>query len=200
MSSTLDTMNGQLAEMRRSDRLTQDLIASARVQADTAKREATISKSVLELAVKTFHAEQRAWVGVTHIESPRVTAGRDAVFEVTVRNVGKTPARVIKNSIVARIQLATAPLQTMYSPPTDRRTGSTVVLEPGMRVIVATPPIRRIPVPVVGALKSGKATLYVYGQFRYEDVFGSMHYTDYCFKAAKDLNSFSACKEYNEAN
>jgi hypothetical protein len=81
-------MNGQLTQMQESSQQTEALIAAARVQADSSKRQA-------ETGVRALVVTQRAWIApLGMVISPDTPLGKsDSIrMEILYSNVGREPA------------------------------------------------------------------------------------------------------------
>ncbi|MFI5126984.1 MAG: hypothetical protein ACHQJX_09165, partial [Candidatus Acidiferrales bacterium] len=155
------------------------------------------SQKVLNANLATAHLEQRAWVGVLGITSLKIKAAEPTDFQLMAVNSGRTPALHVKHLLTVKSMLTSQKFTFTHGPAMGAN--SDTVIQPNMQVpFVAEPDV---PTQAqIDAIKSGTATLRIYGRIDYEDVFGAKHYTKFCFILGRDLTSLEWCSEYNEAN
>ncbi|MCX6608512.1 MAG: hypothetical protein NTV52_33665 [Acidobacteria bacterium] len=165
------------------------------------------SRISLRASIEASRLDQRAWVGVTSVTLPECSDGTKPVFfyagcasrlGVNVENLGRSIARKYSLRAGAYIGESGLSVKPVYGPISD---SSVTVLFPRMTVSTYTPPFGN---PTnedqVTALRSGRATLFFFGEITYEDVSGTKRQTTFCFRLTKDLAGMVSCGSYNEAN
>jgi hypothetical protein len=142
--------------------------------------------------------DQRAWVGVIQGEKPaEIIADVGYVWYFRASNSGKTPA--LSARYVTSFWHEGERFVPEYPSPGPGENKSVTVIQPGERQILTTKPLR-MSREYLETLKSGTAHLYIYGQIQYDDIFGAIHCTMFCFVLQTDLQHLGACGEYNEVS
>lgn len=162
---------------------------------DTADRN---TKTTIRNAQDALHLDQRAWVGMTHMElqpAQPIAADTDVLFTAFITNSGKTPALIVKSKIHWK---GIGPGGPLVAAPMSTPQGY-VVLFPGTPLSVSTDPIR-LTHDELEILKTGTIVFKVWGEITYQDISNRPHWTHFCAFLAKDLKNLSACDEYNETD
>jgi len=203
---------GQFYEMYTGSRDTHILALAAKKQADKAE---TISSSLrdavsdmdaananarkaLDATIVQAEISERAWLSVTVAPYPNVhfEVGKPLDIRVTITNTGKTPALDVRSATYrTTINRRDSPSLTLPKPvytDKDYAMGGTVFPNShtfGDLVYLLTPEdVRRI--------DSMEVRIYVYGRIRYEDVFGSHHWVDFCTFLLPG-SAFAIYRKYN---
>jgi hypothetical protein len=138
--------------------------------------------------------EQRPWVGIDAVPQPLTATGD--TFNVTLQNVGKTPA--VDVYISGSVLLQDSPkisLSNEGTAPVQRFAGT---LFPG--AVHKIPIEFRIPLASVGALYHNQVYAVLRVSVAYKDVFHVAHTTQSCFYWQPNLRDVQACEGYNTVN
>ena len=136
----------------------------------------TETRATLEHLERSSRQELRAYVNVVSA----VMTGHESTVPtaaIVMRNCGKTPAYNVRSWI--SMWIAEYPLtETLTYPPHDFRTSSSILAPDGRETmfIRKSPPIAH---EYVKELGTHTGTIYVYGEIRYRDAFGSDRWTKY---------------------
>jgi voltage-gated potassium channel Kch len=151
--------------------------------------------------------DQRAWVGPVEMVEPQIREGHTLVFEIIVTNSGKTLARKVSTNVMTKSFPVGARFIPEYPVGKGRQPheGGAIVVFPGMKVSLTTPPIETLTKEAIEALRTNRIVLYIFGKITYEDVFGKSHLTTFCYFLRPEIGrpqlaTISACKTYNEAD
>lgn len=150
----------------------------------------------LDHTMRNSRLDQRAWVGPKIAElPPEIKAGISLKFGVEQINTGKTPAVNVRGITRGRSVLEGSAVVPYYPPMV--KGGSIGIIQPGAVTHQFTVPVVMTP-EQVDALETGEYIFYWYGEISYEDIFGGIHCTTYCFFLEPGLKSSSQCLGYNE--
>lgn len=164
-------------------------------------RKATITQK------NTIVLEERAWLGVIRFTSslaeqpevPYVQAGKEVRFVAQFTNTGKTPGKAISTVIAFNF----LPKETEVAPesmqPNPFTVQSTMVVQPGAIHFIQTLPTTFSAENILEAT-SGTKVLYVYGRIVYLDIFGNERHTEFCALLDQDLEAWTSCARYNNAD
>ena len=117
----------------------------------------------------TTKVQLRAYVVMSRSEFSGFDAGKDAVVQLVLKNLGQTPAYNFRARLAPHYGPAD---KQIILPPPDASDGEFMTLAPGHEVIVWW---REYPVdwqPHLHAMNAGLETLYIRGAFAYDDAFG----------------------------
>ncbi len=166
------------------------------------------SRAALDATIENFRLDQRAWVGPIHVILPEYVANGKQVYikegqpmkiGVFVANSGKTPALKVKNNFATRFLKAGDEFD-----PNDHIKKPSIqassVLQPGMNFSLKPLPEGNSSKSDVDDLTSGRYILYMFGLITYEDIFGRPHTSKFCLSLSPDLQTFTSCSIYNEAD
>jgi hypothetical protein len=178
---------------------------------------------ITDRQLEVMRTDERAWVEAhiaepppdSHPERPLMAVGSPIVVPMTIKNVGKTPARgvTVLTWVVAEPALVPVPLQCIYEPedcpaikrkfgillPNDVVPGTGYRTDRDLGQVVATSE---------EAMGYQNYTVYtaVFGVITYRDVFGMSHWTHFCAWHAKPAPqglrasyNTEACAEFNDA-
>jgi uncharacterized protein YecT (DUF1311 family) len=163
---------------------------------ETAKT-AMAARDAVEHSQQSMHLDQRAWVGVTHADVVSYVRDKPIKITVTITNVGRTPALELR----ARIRGAAFESSETFVPiyhTVDESSGVAVLMPQqitGYEITSKAP----LHVNERDAVFNGGGTYYLWGDFRYNDIFNYPHVTTFCFKMRRDLQAFTSCDSYNNA-
>lgn len=164
----------------------------------------------LEVTIEASRLEQRAWVGPTGLIPPGVSdgsrrvylkAGEQAVIGFQLTNSGRTPALSAIGRLRTQVLRTGEQFVAVYNA-VDTITSVAAVL-PGAQLLLQLPVPKQgtqIDQATIDELTSGKAILYLYGDYSYEDIFGRKHLTEFCTYLNRSLTSFDNCPTHNSAN
>lgn len=159
-------------------------------------------------AVETARIDQRAWIGGITITTKPATPqiGEVLSIEVTIRNVGKTPAKQVEGHVVVEPVASGASPKFEYAGDLSIKLG---LLQPNTDYLAILYPARSAstgqPAPLTGevysALQKGESRLYVHGRLDYRDIFKRSHWTTFCYSLRPPQFAFwDACAEHNDSD
>ena len=151
----------------------------------------------LEQQREAMRIERRAWIGVTEMQDLTISAGVPVGFRVIITNSGQTPGFITQSTVRARYQPIEETFSAVY---TGVNFSSRSVVHPGMRISTGAGEGRPVTETDVAAIRSEGGRFYIFGEIRYQDVFGVEHMTRYCQYVQPDLRTLSWCDSYNEAD
>ena len=201
-------MGGQLKEMQKSSADTSKLAEAASKQAESSANSATAAAdnatSTLQIArsagssVETMREnlrlEERAWVGpLSAVVQGNFKIGNKTQVVLRIANTGKTPAIVTDAPIVLR-PVPNGEDVKFFLP---KSVAERALLLPGMVEEKKVGPLDSA--PLLQDLKDGTRVLHVWGEIRYEDMFGRKHRTGFCFFFGDDLATHP-CASYAYAD
>jgi len=190
---TARQMDRFVVEADRISNSMQDAVARGKIAIEAS---AAQSKAALDSSIELARSEQRAWVGVTEVISPKGSTDR---FGVWITNSGRTPARNVIAKATTQYQSKEARFVPAYIDISAHRSVS--VIHPGMRVRVSTLATRgHLSAQEIDELNRGTHVLYIYGVITYVDAFGRSHWSKFCTVATGNLAEFQACDSYNDAS
>jgi len=158
------------------------------------------SWAVLDANIKRDRLDQRAWVGIIkHGEPTEIVPDVGHFWYFLARNSGKTPALSVKYIATFWAETKGERFVPVYPSAEPVKVTSVTVFQPGERQwLMGGPlPVRR---ETLEMLKNGTALLYIYGQIQYDDVFGDIHCTMFCYALNSDLQHLNAYEKYNEVS
>lgn len=177
----------QLRLMRRS-------MAVAESAALSAERSVETMQDTAKRQLRAYVSIDRAWIEFPEPGVPRVT--------VVIKNAGQTPAHNLHHWIHQWIE--TYPLRVKLPEPPEGFVMSASLLGTGathnMQITSPQPIIKS---PFFEQIGTPDATIYVYGEVTYRDVFGQKHFLKYRLMHGGPHKSppgiLSPCEEGNEA-
>jgi hypothetical protein len=166
----------------------QAAVASAR----SAEQSAQAARASAEAARDTAELAKRAWVHATEFRlSLKSQPGENSALEVSVANLGSTPARelrVASSFLVCDEMPADVPLKARVH---------NVALGPGVSFSLAH--FLRVSPAEYLAISSGRKLLVASGHAQYSDVFGVERETRWCAVYDSNVKAFLAAAEGNAA-
>lgn len=161
------------------------------------------AEKTLNATLENFRTEQRAWVGLKLIVNesmgfgePFLQEGKKINAKIVVSNSGKSLARKVKISMTAQdVPAGIDPIKKQKT----AISSNIGVMQPEFADYLA-PPEYIATKSVIENIKSGHHVMYLAGRITYEDTFNRPHFTNFCMQLRPDLNGFTACPFYNEAN
>lgn len=170
------------------------------------KEAADAAKTSSDNAVTFFRDDQRAWMGVTKAE---ITQYYPSPFRAIVEftNSGKTPAINIEHTITTTLYFSHLPEPTPQDeaiakssfvkegavPPQGTRSFSLNESDPGEATV------NKLLSLTHGLLEAKSSFLYLFGELRYDDVYGRPHYTTFCVWMYDVTNhTLGACEKHND--
>jgi len=182
---------------------TQDAADAAKSQAISTEKTVKLTEKSLDETIKSFQLDQRAWVGpVGGGVVGGLKEGTPAIFDILIKNVGKTPAL----KYTPRIGLQTDPFNVKFKPRyrTDlaatRRKTSEAVIQPNGETRLNIRSNGPIPKQTIDEIRDQTIYYYVFGELLYRDVFKRPHYTRFCALVLPDLHNIGSCDTYNETD
>jgi hypothetical protein len=128
--------------------------------------------------------EQRAWVMFEKMTIGPLVAGSPAVTGLTVQNVGKTPAIILRENVDSTALASEAELAE-HIEKANQRFNATSVREnnigPGGIAHFEAPTPWTMPVETLEAMHNTTARLYIIAQLEYLDIFGQTRTTRICY-------------------
>jgi hypothetical protein len=165
--------------------------------------------------------DERPWIRAVLPFAPLpkdIRAGEITQFHVLVRGLGKTPAKDIHGKLTAEIVREGEPVTLTYAPyiemqsgimfPTQDQTVNVTVYnavaDKTRDVVAESRPFTNVEVDL---LRSGKAEVFIYGEFTFSDVFGTDHWYKFCAsqsdrqeRTLKDWDAKQSCGQYNDTD
>jgi len=138
---------------------------------------------------KDFIADQRAWIFTTEIKADTNNNNGNSAFRIEIKNSGKTPALNFRTAVGYADDIKDVPKIDVLD------TNDFSVLAPDAIIITILP----INNKEIEAVKHG-ASLWVCGINRYDDVFGSHHWSTFCWKVGTDLTTFYGTPVHNSCD
>jgi hypothetical protein len=171
-------------------------------------------KTVCEVERQT-RLDERPWIrAITPLALPdHLSAGAVAHFPICVRSLGKTPAQDIDGKIAAEIVREDQSVSLAYGPSIEMKSGimfptQEQKVDVSPYTLVADKNVIAEPRPVtkeeVSLLTSGRAEVFIYGEFTFSDVFGTNHWYRFCVaqspkqeRTQRDWGAKQSCGKYN---
>lgn len=212
----------QLREMRGAGEQTDKLIAAANIQVGAANRNAAAAESfsasargiqsqtqkavdqfrrladnanlTIENSVRSFHQDERAWVGIGEYRIVTFNDKDEFKFVIPLVNSGKTPAILIENG--AAYNFAD---HFVSGPPTDFRLNYSKegsIPPQGKHQITIT---NSIPRDRYKDITEGRLVMYWFGQIRYHDIHTpKIHHTNFCLVYDRIEKIMAFCENGND--
>jgi hypothetical protein len=139
-------------------------------QMDANRRQAKAAEDQLSIMQETLKTDERAWVGVEQLTEfypgPRNTNDiKDYMFQVRIRNYGKTPAKRIM--MTGNFQVDREKI-----PPRDNFKD----INQSQETLFPSEELRM----QIGPFYGTNNLIYVYGTVKYDDIFGQPHWSQFC--------------------
>lgn len=215
----LTAMQGQLDEMKRTGEQSTEQTWSAigninwmARSADWSQKESKLgiesserqSKAELDATIANFRQEQRAWLGAQDFTDSLPEKGQ-VWSSAWIVNTGKSPAMNIVCRSSGFTRDAGHVLKTSdFVYPSSLPEIKQGTIFPNQRF-----PLKTLAGPELDEAKQTalfnnvKAriwTEYLFGEVRYRDTFGKLHWTHFCTELAADLTSGTPCPIYNDTD
>jgi hypothetical protein len=179
-----------LNEIQKQTKAMQDSAKSTR---DTVKQ----ARTALDASINMARTEQRAWISVRLINLDKMNEGSPLQITVGITNTGKTPAF----SITYRDLLVMSPFPIDTSKPTyivPAQHGTTIF--PNATFPWPLYSSSNLSAEQVRAIKAHTLFIYVFGEFKYKDIFNRPHLTKFCGHYLPESNFFGICTKYDYAD
>ncbi len=180
---------GQLGEMRKTTKATQNSVANAELN---------------------FRRDERAWIGFSFVPGPiSFTVGKSFFVPTLLINTGKTPANNVEGNIVVGVFERGKPLDFAYTSGHANYRISAGTIFPNGSFTESFQAIRHgeinaeaivIDKPLLGELLSSTKLVIVHGKVTYVDIFGVQHWTRYCRVVSNPSLIPDDCMRYNETD
>lgn len=174
------------------------------------KRSADAATRSTDNADKSFRQDERAWMAFKFKEGNiTLTIGKSFLIPTELTNVGKTPAKNVRGSIVVDVYKKGQPLDFTYTSghavyrieagtmfPTGTITESFEAIKHGKEhaePIIFTPTLK-------DDLFNAKSFLIVHGIIYYNDIFGTEHWTKYCRYVLHPELISDECTRHNDTD
>lgn len=193
-----ETAKAQSDKMSESLAQTKDLIKASNDLARQAKRQADVGSAGVEIARRSMRLEQRAWVGVSDINTVQtMQVGKVFTVNVVFKNTGKTPARNV------RVAAVIDPVTGGHRPDFDAiEATSRGLLQPGATMFTtlhSDDSGRGITQFGYDSVMNGSLKIYLHGTVRYRDIFDRQHWATFCFNLLP-TGAYGVCAEHNESD
>lgn len=217
-----DTLNASIAsskagdEQAKTSRESSEALSKSAMVASAKQTADTLAASVAQMRM-----DQRAWLGITSTEltpifTEHLPEGTKVRINMGIMNTGKTPALAV-GTVFDCIGVTTEKLKRFAYPMTidgpwidavlaqkekHRIPRGTEVIQPGhtdYAYVLTGPTDKEAPDDILG----GGKVLYVFGNVKYRDIFGTPHLTKFCsYITVEDrvATGFAPCKFHNDAN
>jgi hypothetical protein len=156
---------------------TQTTVMEGQFQAMT--NQDNILTEQLDEMQKTRIQDERAWVYIEVPDNSLVQEGSNFVFNVTIKNTGKTPALITGGIMKAAIDISKIPQRDTET------SGMGFVLVPNNTIRMP------MPVPPLVIAYTGINPVYIYGTIWYKDISGDKHWTQFCYSITASGESTS---------
>lgn len=152
--------------------------------------------------------DQRAWVFNKDIATDKfgkgehgrcIKEGEKSTFEVILKNIGKTPAHVTNVKTYLRI-IKTGEKPDLAKDAIISSTKNPFIMFPETTRTTGDNLTEIFTKERLEAIESRQVTLYILGVISYKDIFGQLHWTEFCESLDSNLSSFSTCPFYNETD
>ena len=153
------------------------------------------SKSALDFSIEASRLDQRAWIGVTKIDSI-IEHDKSTEISVHIRNTGKTPAIDVHGMVVFEWKPAGTIPELKYR---EEDAGGRSILVPGYESTITIPNPRLFSLDETNRMKSGALKDYTAGTIWYKDIFDRHWETTFCFTFDHELKALTPCLFHNSA-
>lgn len=162
---------------------------------------------ILNNQLHTMRIEQRAWIKISHELQP-VAENKPLIAEITIKNIGKTPAKRIEgNYRVQKVRKDASPdmvsgnnfnnfigILNQDTPSTSHvpmLRENTDILNPAI-----------LTKSDVAEIESGDVYIAVFGRLTYFDVYGTSHWINFCFWRTPKPGTYTSrgCVEFNNVD
>ncbi|WP_373486681.1 hypothetical protein [Blastomonas sp.] len=140
-----------------------------------------------DIARKTAQVQMRAYVRFDDIMVKDFVPGKIPTYQVTMRNVGQTPAHDLEFAIQPFIGTGNATAMKVFFNYTDDAMASLMPLGPGQHSMVKRRFVEQKDADVAQSFHHEGITVLLFGVVSYRDVFGKRHIST--FKSFLDRNS-----------
>lgn len=183
----------QAGEMERS-------LAIAKLSADASVKSALAAEVMAGSIEKTAMRQLRAYVWK---ETASYFLEENAVVECALRNSGQTPAMRVRCWL--RLELLD-PASPEFEPPPERIDDAGFVINPGSTHTLHAHRLKALDEGDASDLSVGARRFYLWGEIRYDDIFGHEHRTRFRLfhrvyeRGGKPMQIWSYCDEGNDAD
>ena len=139
-------------------------------------------------ARQTRREGERAWVNVTELSSLPTVQGRQPSARLSFANNGHTPSW----DTAVSYQVEIAPQFTATDEPPEDSYKNAVVVAPGAHSHVDISLTDGLTQDRIAKFRSGEQKMYIFGVFRYSDLYKNRHFTRFCFNYDKSITSLCA--------
>jgi hypothetical protein len=153
---------------------------------------------------RALKVDQRAWVGPTNVRHLLVSPVNGVRVQLALANSGKTAAfvsRIQKNSLFIEGNLTELPPDPTLE---EDFSGRALVFpnQPGLGVDIPAPDYNDAD---LNAIRDHKKTLNFFGIVEYRDIFGSQHFTKFCYHyvvtwGPSPFEGLISCRRYNDTD
>jgi hypothetical protein len=157
----------------------------------------TVARDQAKDATTFYKTDERAWISIT-ATGQMLTVGSPIAVAMTIKNIGKTPARKYTGNVIAELLDGPTLPEFVYHKPIPGKEKGRVVgyieqpfLLPNAEARSNVTVGKRLPngqiemivltQPVLNEIYTGKKTLFVHGIANYDDLFGISHWVRFCF-------------------
>jgi hypothetical protein len=157
------------------------------------------------IAKHTERVQLRAYVSVKPLQAGITNFGSSMTSELqlSIQNSGQTPAIDLTNLSILLPRPYPLPENmdlTIPIPETQKEAGITLHPREADFGSILT---RTVEPPQYAAIKMGIARLYAFGTINYKDVFGTAHWTHFCYSfygEGATLTKWVSCPRYNDTD
>jgi hypothetical protein len=177
--------------------------------ANAATRAAKAAEDSVDLARKSAHFDQRAWLGVSY-GTYRYTVNQPFGATYEVIDTGKTPTRNVSGEVVTKFMKngevpsftykikTDVELGTMF--PNVRQEAISWLIPPSLKKGEQVRPMK-MSREMFDALHTGNGYIMVYGNIGYDSVFGAHHWIKFCATSGPTFFSQpKECLDYNDVD
>lgn len=147
-------------------------------------------------ARQTRREAERAWVNVTEVSTLPTVQGREPSARISFANNGHTPSW---DTAIA-YQVAIAPQYPAVVDPPEESYRNALVIAPGAHSHVDIGVTEGFTQDQLAQFRSGEQKMYIFGVFRYSDLYKNRHFSRFCFNYDMPSQAFVPCPSYNSAD
>jgi hypothetical protein len=185
-------------ETQQGSAQTNRIIAADERIANAMESSVSQSQTSLKATVDQMRSDQRAWVGVSRMDGTLKAGAGPSTDKVEYINSGRSPALNLHVAFQTDCEPKGIRPKILYTEATAK---GHFVLVPQQSGSIGMTIEKSVCSPKnTELMKARKARAYMLGTIWYNDVFGKVHFTDFCGQIEPGDTSLEFCDFHNEAN
>ena len=194
----------EIYEGRSQAEILNKMKASGEATAHAAQESLNAAKKSMDVTVKQFQLDQRAWLGFS-FETYKYTVGQSLDTPYQITDTGKTPALNVRGMVVTHFMKKGDVPIFKYDHRTEIRLGTILPGVPGSGTSYLLPSDARKGIhadpmnystEMYRQVSDGTGYLIVYGTIEYDSVFGAHHWMKFC-RTSGPTAFTDECVNYN---